>query len=56
MIAVSQQMLNKQFYFVNRCNFPLSDLMPSEAYEDYVKRCSASIKQIIDSCITEGNL
>ncbi|KAJ6667643.1 hypothetical protein lerEdw1_016764 [Lerista edwardsae] len=39
-----------------KCNFPLSALMPSEAYEDYVKRCSSSIKQIIDSCTTEGTI
>ncbi|XP_042314775.1 ubiquitin-associated and SH3 domain-containing protein A [Sceloporus undulatus] len=39
-----------------RCNFPLSSLMPSEGYEDYTNRCSASIKHIIGSSATEGNI
>ncbi|XP_053161816.1 ubiquitin-associated and SH3 domain-containing protein A isoform X2 [Hemicordylus capensis] len=39
-----------------KCNFPLSSLMPSEAYEDYVNRCAASIKQIVGSCTAEGTI
>ncbi|XP_061485445.1 ubiquitin-associated and SH3 domain-containing protein A [Rhineura floridana] len=39
-----------------KCNCPLSSLMPSEDYEDYVNRCSASIKQIVGSCATEGTI
>nr|XP_060626263.1 ubiquitin-associated and SH3 domain-containing protein A [Anolis sagrei ordinatus] len=39
-----------------RCNFPLSSLMPSEGYDDYINRCSASIKYIIGSCATKGTI
>ncbi|NXR72846.1 UBS3A protein, partial [Pycnonotus jocosus] len=33
-----------------RANFPLSSLVPSESYEDYVSRSSAVIKQITTAC------
>ncbi|KAI1241484.1 hypothetical protein IHE44_0004957 [Lamprotornis superbus] len=33
-----------------RGNFPLSSLVPSESYEDYVSRSSAVMKQIISAC------
>ncbi|XP_050834744.1 ubiquitin-associated and SH3 domain-containing protein A isoform X2 [Serinus canaria] len=37
-----------------RGNFPLSSLVPSESYEDYVSRSSAVIKQIISACPCKG--
>ncbi|XP_054829368.1 ubiquitin-associated and SH3 domain-containing protein A [Eublepharis macularius] len=37
-----------------KCNFPLSSLMPSEGYEEFVNRCSICIKQIVGSCTSEG--
>ncbi|NWR78717.1 UBS3A protein, partial [Centropus unirufus] len=33
-----------------RSNFPLSSLVPSESYEEYVSRTSTVIKQIITAC------
>ncbi|KAM9031087.1 ubiquitin-associated and SH3 domain-containing protein A [Sarcophilus harrisii] len=33
-----------------RSEFPLSSLMPSESYDDYVKRCSMTVKQIVAAC------
>ncbi|KAF2975403.1 hypothetical protein EK904_001969 [Melospiza melodia maxima] len=37
-----------------RGNFPLSSLVPSESYEDYVSRSSAVIKHIISACPCKG--
>ncbi|NXH12973.1 UBS3A protein, partial [Bucco capensis] len=37
-----------------RGNFPLSSLMPSESYEEYVSRSSAVINQIISACPSKG--
>ncbi|NWS81134.1 UBS3A protein, partial [Toxostoma redivivum] len=37
-----------------RGNFPLSSLVPSESYEDYVSRSSAVMKQIISACPSKG--
>ncbi|KFW93454.1 Ubiquitin-associated and SH3 domain-containing protein A [Phalacrocorax carbo] len=37
-----------------RGNFPLSSLVPSESYEEYVSRSSAVIKQIITACPSKG--
>ncbi|NWV86115.1 UBS3A protein, partial [Dasyornis broadbenti] len=37
-----------------RGSFPLSSLVPSESYEDYVSRSSAVIKQIITACPSKG--
>nr|XP_021396006.1 ubiquitin-associated and SH3 domain-containing protein A isoform X1 [Lonchura striata domestica] len=37
-----------------RSNFPLSSLVPSESYEDYVSRSSVVIKQIISACPCKG--
>ncbi|XP_039375590.1 ubiquitin-associated and SH3 domain-containing protein A isoform X1 [Mauremys reevesii] len=37
-----------------RCTFPLSSLVPSESYEEYVSRCSAVIKQIVSDCTSNG--
>ncbi|XP_065275249.1 ubiquitin-associated and SH3 domain-containing protein A [Emys orbicularis] len=37
-----------------RCTFPLSSLVPSESYEEYVSRCSAVIKQILSDCTSNG--
>uniref|UniRef100_A0A8C5NR01 Ubiquitin associated and SH3 domain containing A n=1 Tax=Junco hyemalis TaxID=40217 RepID=A0A8C5NR01_JUNHY len=37
-----------------RANFPLSSLVPSESYEDYVSRSSAVIKHIISACPCKG--
>ncbi|XP_030907241.1 ubiquitin-associated and SH3 domain-containing protein A isoform X1 [Melopsittacus undulatus] len=37
-----------------RCNFPLSSLVPSESYEEYVSRSSVVIKQIINACPSKG--
>ncbi|XP_020639627.3 ubiquitin-associated and SH3 domain-containing protein A [Pogona vitticeps] len=39
-----------------KCSFPLSSLMPSESFEDYVNRCSETIKHIIGSCATKGTI
>nr|XP_048721735.1 ubiquitin-associated and SH3 domain-containing protein A isoform X2 [Caretta caretta] len=33
-----------------RCTFPLSSLVPSESYEEYISRCSTVIKQIVSDC------
>ncbi|NXC13151.1 UBS3A protein, partial [Corythaeola cristata] len=40
--------------FIVRGNFPLSSLVPSESYEEYVSRSSAVIKQIITACPSKG--
>lgn len=40
--------------FIVRSNIPLSSLVPSESYEDYVSRSSAAIKQIITACPNKG--
>ncbi|NXY42684.1 UBS3A protein, partial [Ceuthmochares aereus] len=40
--------------FIVRSNFPLSSLVPSESYEEYVSRSSAVIKQIITACPSKG--
>lgn len=40
--------------FIGRGNFPLSSLVPSESYEDYVSRSSVVIKQIISACPSKG--
>ncbi|XP_017939501.1 ubiquitin-associated and SH3 domain-containing protein A [Manacus vitellinus] len=37
-----------------RGNFPLSSLMPSESYEDYLSRSSVVMKQIITACPSKG--
>ncbi|KAI6079482.1 Ubiquitin associated and SH3 domain-containing protein A [Aix galericulata] len=37
-----------------RSNIPLSSLVPSESYEDYVSRSSAAIKQIVTACPNKG--
>uniref|UniRef100_A0A8C4UNU4 Ubiquitin associated and SH3 domain containing A n=1 Tax=Falco tinnunculus TaxID=100819 RepID=A0A8C4UNU4_FALTI len=37
-----------------RGNFPLSSLVPSESYEEFVSRSSAVIKQIIAACTSKG--
>ncbi|NXF04322.1 UBS3A protein, partial [Smithornis capensis] len=37
-----------------RGNFPLSSLVPSESYEDYLSRSSVIIKQIIAACPGKG--
>ncbi|XP_043362898.1 ubiquitin-associated and SH3 domain-containing protein A isoform X3 [Dermochelys coriacea] len=37
-----------------RCTFPLSSLVPSESYEEYISRCSAVIKQIVSDCTKNG--
>ncbi|XP_025926476.1 ubiquitin-associated and SH3 domain-containing protein A isoform X2 [Apteryx rowi] len=37
-----------------RGNFPLSSLVPSETYEEYVSRSSTVIKQIVTSCPSKG--
>ncbi|KAM9390461.1 ubiquitin-associated and SH3 domain-containing protein A [Phaethornis superciliosus] len=37
-----------------RGSFPLSSLMPSESYEEYVSRSSVVIKQIITACSSNG--
>ncbi|NWI85591.1 UBS3A protein, partial [Pitta sordida] len=37
-----------------RGNFPLSSLVPSESYEDYLSRTSAVVKQIITACPSKG--
>ncbi|NXA11367.1 UBS3A protein, partial [Sapayoa aenigma] len=37
-----------------RGNFPLSSLVPSESYEDYLSRSSVVIKQIITACPSKG--
>ncbi|XP_030433031.1 ubiquitin-associated and SH3 domain-containing protein A [Gopherus evgoodei] len=37
-----------------RCTFPLSSLVPSESYEEYVSRCSAVVKQIVSDCTSNG--
>ncbi|NXM32228.1 UBS3A protein, partial [Oxyruncus cristatus] len=37
-----------------RGNFPLSSLVPSESYEDYLSRSSAVMKQIITACPSRG--
>ncbi|KAJ7400598.1 Ubiquitin-associated and SH3 domain-containing protein A [Pitangus sulphuratus] len=37
-----------------RGNFPLSSLVPSESYEDYLSRSSAVMKQIITACPSKG--
>ncbi|NXI42545.1 UBS3A protein, partial [Galbula dea] len=37
-----------------RGNFPLSSLIPSESYEEYVSRSSAVINQIISACPSTG--
>ncbi|NXR53114.1 UBS3A protein, partial [Hippolais icterina] len=39
-----------------RANFPLSSLVPSESYEDYVSRSSAVIKQITTACPSKAPL
>ncbi|XP_039224849.1 ubiquitin-associated and SH3 domain-containing protein A isoform X1 [Crotalus tigris] len=39
-----------------KCHFPSSSLMPSESYENYISRCSATVKKITDTCATEGTL
>uniref|UniRef100_A0A8D0L8X8 Ubiquitin associated and SH3 domain containing A n=1 Tax=Sphenodon punctatus TaxID=8508 RepID=A0A8D0L8X8_SPHPU len=36
-----------------RCSVPLSSLVPSESYEDYVSRCSAVITQIVSSSASD---
>ncbi|CAI5772498.1 ubiquitin-associated and SH3 domain-containing protein A [Podarcis lilfordi] len=56
---MTQRELTEANYSIDttyRCHFPLSSLMASESYEDYVNRCSASIKQIVGSCATEGTI
>lgn len=40
--------------FIVRSNIPLSSLVPSESYEDYVSRSSAAIKQIVTACPNKG--
>ncbi|KFU84125.1 Ubiquitin-associated and SH3 domain-containing protein A [Chaetura pelagica] len=37
-----------------RGNFPLSSLVPSESYEEYISRSSAVIQQIITACPSKG--
>ncbi|KAM8820406.1 ubiquitin-associated and SH3 domain-containing protein A [Eudromia elegans] len=37
-----------------RSNFPLSSLVPSETYEEYVSRSSTVIKQIVTACPSKG--
>ncbi|NXR97213.1 UBS3A protein, partial [Oxylabes madagascariensis] len=37
-----------------RANVPLSSLVPSESYDDYVSRSSAVIKQITTACPSKG--
>ncbi|XP_074988649.1 ubiquitin-associated and SH3 domain-containing protein A isoform X2 [Caretta caretta] len=37
-----------------RCTFPLSSLVPSESYEEYISRCSTVIKQIVSDCTRNG--
>ncbi|NWU06338.1 UBS3A protein, partial [Cephalopterus ornatus] len=37
-----------------RGNFPLSSLVPSESYEDYLSRSSVVMKQIITACPSKG--
>ncbi|XP_034279832.1 ubiquitin-associated and SH3 domain-containing protein A [Pantherophis guttatus] len=55
----SEEELNKLGYSIDttyKCHFPSSSLMPSESYEDYINRCSSSIKQITDTCSSEGTI
>ncbi|XP_067849499.1 ubiquitin-associated and SH3 domain-containing protein A-like isoform X2 [Heptranchias perlo] len=35
---------------------PVSSLIPSETYEDYISRCSSVMKAIVDSCKDQGNI
>ncbi|XP_021262069.1 ubiquitin-associated and SH3 domain-containing protein A isoform X2 [Numida meleagris] len=37
-----------------RGNIPLSSLVPSESYEEYVSRSSAAIKEIVTACPNKG--
>ncbi|XP_019381019.1 PREDICTED: ubiquitin-associated and SH3 domain-containing protein A [Gavialis gangeticus] len=37
-----------------RCNIPVASLVPSESYEEYVSRCSAVIRQIVDAYTSEA--
>ncbi|XP_072115912.1 ubiquitin-associated and SH3 domain-containing protein A-like isoform X1 [Mobula birostris] len=37
-----------------RVHFPVTSLVPSETYEDYVTRCSAVVQAILDSCPEGG--
>uniref|UniRef100_A0A8C8SHP5 Ubiquitin-associated and SH3 domain-containing protein A n=1 Tax=Pelusios castaneus TaxID=367368 RepID=A0A8C8SHP5_9SAUR len=39
-----------------RCTFPVSSLVPSESYEEYVNRCSAVIKQIVRACTSDAGI
>ncbi|XP_067401430.1 ubiquitin-associated and SH3 domain-containing protein A isoform X1 [Emydura macquarii macquarii] len=39
-----------------RCTFPVSSLVPSESYEEYVSRCSAVIKQIVSTCTSDAGI
>ncbi|XP_062982655.1 ubiquitin-associated and SH3 domain-containing protein A [Elgaria multicarinata webbii] len=48
--------LNYSVDTTHKCTLPLSCLNPSEGYEDYINRCSASVKQIVGSCATEGTI
>ncbi|KAF7251171.1 Ubiquitin-associated and SH3 domain-containing protein A [Varanus komodoensis] len=56
---VTQRELAEVNYSIDtayKCIFPLSSLTPSETYEDYINRCSASTKQMVGSCTTEGTI
>ncbi|XP_074839515.1 ubiquitin-associated and SH3 domain-containing protein A [Carettochelys insculpta] len=39
-----------------RCTFPLSSLVPSESYEEYISRCSTAVKQIVSDCTSDAGL
>ncbi|XP_013928260.1 PREDICTED: ubiquitin-associated and SH3 domain-containing protein A isoform X2 [Thamnophis sirtalis] len=55
----TEEELNELGYSIDttyKCHFPSSSLIPSESYEDYINRCSSSIKQISDTCSSKGTI